>query len=250
MKKICRWRGGTWFLLWVLFSLGPRATQAADGILDYERFMSEIEPLLTTTTYASPGPGLMSCYDCHGISSHPAFTVYPLFRGQPRRNFTETVREITIDNPDTSVLLLKPLHEAAGGIQHGTDTIKSGGRQFPNVDDDTYQIILNWIYDATRANKGARITKTQPHPNPFRYYTDIVYFLSTPANKVTVTLYTSSGHEIQSFPGTGVVGANKIRWNGRDEVGDPMPTGVYFYSVKAQFDDGEIVSTGRCVYTP
>lgn len=222
-------------------------THAAEGILDYNRFMTEIEPLLLTQTYSSPGPGLMSCFDCHGQSPSAAYTAFPLLTGQSRANFTEVGRQITLSDPDTSPLLLKPLALAAGGIPHGTGN--NGGEQFPTVLDANYQTILNWIIDATRS-RDARITQTEPHPNPFRFNTDIVYYLSTPALSVTVTLFTNDGHELIHFDGPTLVGANKVNWNGRDRDLEPMPTGIYFYAVRATFEDETVVKQGSVVYTP
>ena len=223
-------------------------TYGAEGILDYNRFMTEIEPILTTKQFSSPSAG-SKCIDCHGSPSHAAYAVYPLIAGESRANFIATGDEIDLENPSVSLLLRKPLQLAGGGTaQHGT-VGTNGGKPFSNTQDDDYQTIINWIIEASSA-KRARITQTEPHPNPFRYYTDIVYFLSSEALNVEVGIFTNDGRQLQSFVGTSLVGANRVRWDGRDEFGEPLPTGLYFYRVKAEFRDDTVVKNGRIIYTP
>ena len=241
-------RVAKWVLvLAVIVGAGLQSARGAQGILDYDRFMSVIQPLLLTTTYDSPAPGT-TCFSCHGSTSSAAFANFPLYEGRPRDNFIETARKVKLDNPGTSLLLLAPLALTAGGTPHGNSN--QGGEQFPSTQFAAYQTILAWIVDATKSSVGARVTRTEPYPNPFRFTTDIVYFLSTSALEVEVTLFTSSGHELLSLAGTGLVGANKVTWDGRDEKREPLPTGIYFYTVKATFEDGTAVKTGKCVYTP
>jgi hypothetical protein len=227
----------------------PQAVWGAQGVLDYERFMRDIQPLLLTRQYTSPAAGT-TCFSCHGSTSTAAFDAFPLFQDRPRDNFISTAREVKLDQPDTSLVLLKPLALAAGGVPHG-EFGNDGGEQFQNTTTDTaYAAIRNWIVDATRSSIGARVTRTEPYPNPFRFTTEIVYILSTEAREVKVTLFTSSGHALRSFTGSGLVGANRVTWDGRDEDNEPLPTGIYFYTVKATFDDGTAVKAGKCVYTP
>ena len=229
----------------VLFS---KTTWAQQGILDFERFKQEIEPLLSTTTYNSPSANT-TCLSCHGDTSNQAYLEYPLVLGQSRDNFLETARQIELDNPAISPVLLKPLALAGGGVNHGL-IANNGGEQFTNTSAAAYQTIINWIEDATRSSIGANVSKSVPHPNPFRFSTDIVYFLTTTANKVDVILFTMDGREIQKFEGTTQVGANLVTWDGRDKDAEPLPTGVYFYAIKAQFPSGTVIHNGSVVYTP
>lgn len=227
------------FLL--LLAVAP-ALWAAEGILDYNRFMRDIEPIITTTTFASPAPGT-TCLSCHGISTHAAYTAYPLVLGQSRDNFTQTVTKVDVADPDTSLLLRKPLALAAGGFSHA-------GEQFPNTQDTLYGIIQQWIVDATQSSVGARVSRSDAYPNPFRFETNIVYILTTPAIETEVSIYSMDGTFIRRYPGTNQVGANRVTWDGRDGDLEPLPTGVYFYSIRAKFETGTYVHKGSCVYTP
>jgi hypothetical protein len=234
----------------VLIGLNAGMAWAKQGILDYNRFMTEIEPLLLTKTYASPGPAPMTCVACHGDPTNVAFSTYPMVVGQSRANFIETARRVKLDQPDVSLVLLKPLATAAGGVSHGLSA-NNGGKQFANTTTDiAYQTILNWIADASKSSVGARVIRTEPYPNPFRFSTELVYFLTTEAQSVDVKVFTEGGHEVRDFTGTTNVGANRVTWNGRDENNEPLQTGVYFYLVKAHFEDGTSMKTGRCVYMP
>ena len=222
---------------------------SAEGILDYERFRTQIEPLLLTQTYNSPSVGV-TCYSCHGSTSNAGYTAFPLNLGQTRRNYIEAARQVTLDEPDTSLLLLKPLAVAAGGVPHGL-LGNDGGEQFSNTTTDAnYSAILDWIIDATQASQGARVSKTHPYPNPFRTKTNIVYFLTSTAEKVDVRIFTYNGTEVRQYEGTTNIGANQVEWDGRATDLEPLATGVYFYSIKARFEDGTFIKTGRCVYAP
>lgn len=238
---------------WIVFVIGLGGLTPAwskEGILDFNRFMSEIEPLLITKTYASPGPSPMSCLACHGVSANIAYTAFPLAAGRPRNNFTEVARRVKLDDPESSLLLLKPLSLVGGGVSHGL-VFKDGGEQFANaVNDLNYLVIKNWILDATAANSGARISRTEAYPTPFRTSTNIVYFLTTDALEVNIGVFGLNGNQVRSFTGTTRVGANNVTWDGRDEDNEPLGTGIYFYSVKAKFRDDASQMNGRCVYTP
>lgn len=238
----------TVFFLGLWLFVGCAKVWSAEGILDYERFRNQIEPLLLTQTYTSPAAGA-TCFSCHGSSSNAAYTAFPLVSGQTRTNYLESARRVEIDAPDTSLLLLKPLAIAAGGVFHGP--ANGGGEQFANTTtDQSYTAIYNWIADATRANEGARISKTHAYPTPFRTRTNIVYFLTTEALEVDVRIFAYDGTEVRHYEGTTNIGANQVEWDGRRSDIEPLATGVYFYSIKARFDDGTFVKTGRCVYTP
>ncbi len=235
--------------LFVFLAAAPFRLWAANGILDYDRFMRDIEPIITTTTFSSPGPTQMSCFSCHGISTHAAYTAFPLVLGQSRANFTEAARQVSIEDPDVSLLLLKPLALAAGGVPHG-QLANDGGEQFSTTQSAHFRVIQQWIVDATRASVGARVTRSAAYPNPFRAETKIVYFLTTEAIETEVTLFSMEGRVLRRYDGTTRVGANFVTWDGRDEELEPLPTGVYVYQVRAKFDDGTFVHKGSCVYTP
>ena len=76
------------------------------------------------------------------------------------------------------------------------------------------------------------------YPNPFNPETWIPYQLAEPA-KVTVTLYDIKGHVVRNLDlGHQRAGIYQTRtraahWDGRNAVGEPVASGVYFYTLTA-----------------
>ena len=84
------------------------------------------------------------------------------------------------------------------------------------------------------------------YPNPFNPETWIPYQLSEPA-EVTLTIYTVNGAEVRTLTlGLMPAGIYQSRsraayWDGRNNVGEPVASGVYFYTLKA----GKFTSTRK-----
>ena len=83
----------------------------------------------------------------------------------------------------------------------------------------------------------------QNYPNPFNLSTTIQFELNSRA-PVRLRIYNILGREVyrEAF---GVLSAGRytIDWNGRDERGDELASGVYLYSLTA----GQIVRTRKMV---
>ena len=84
------------------------------------------------------------------------------------------------------------------------------------------------------------------YPNPFNPETWIPYQLSEPA-EVTLTIYAVNGTQVRTLA-VGLMPAgiyqNHSRaayWNGRNNVGEPIASGIYFYTLTA----GEFTSTRK-----
>lgn len=86
------------------------------------------------------------------------------------------------------------------------------------------------------------------YPNPFNPETWIPYQLSAPAD-VTVRIYATSGALIRSLTigyqpaGTYQNRSSAVYWDGKNEVGEPIASGVYFYTLSA----GQFTMTRRMV---
>lgn len=95
-----------------------------------------------------------------------------------------------------------------------------------------------------------RVADPLNFPNPFSERTTITYDLTQGADLVTVKLFTVNGRLIREFrDAPGVVGnSNEVIWDGRDQDGDAVANGVYFFKVIAQSGDGkESEAVGRAV---
>ena len=76
------------------------------------------------------------------------------------------------------------------------------------------------------------------YPNPFNPETWIPYQLATPAD-VTFRIYTANGEIVRTIPlGNMPAGNYKSQsraayWDGKNEVGEPVASGLYFYTLTA-----------------
>ncbi len=87
-----------------------------------------------------------------------------------------------------------------------------------------------------------------PYPNPMNTHTTFAFRVEGGTHSprdFTLRIYTLSGRLIRTFDGVDVnegaglrIGWNKLRWDGRDEDGDRVATGVYLYRVSMRGDEG------------
>ena len=88
----------------------------------------------------------------------------------------------------------------------------------------------------------------QNYPNPFNPETWIPYHLSEPAD-VTITIYSMTGRVVRrlelgnKIPGSYVERANAVYWDGKNEAGENVSSGVYFYLLQA----GRDASVGKMI---
>ena len=69
----------------------------------------------------------------------------------------------------------------------------------------------------------------QNAPNPFNPRTTIRYDLPVDAGRVRLRLYDAAGRLVRTLvDGPQGAGAQSVVWNGRDDGGRPVATGVYF----------------------
>ena len=84
------------------------------------------------------------------------------------------------------------------------------------------------------------------YPNPFNPETWIPYQLAAPAN-VTITIYAVNGQLVRTLElGHQAVGVYESQsraayWDGKNEVGEPVASGVYFYT----FTAGDFIATRK-----
>jgi len=82
-----------------------------------------------------------------------------------------------------------------------------------------------------------------PEPNPFRSVTTIVFELPA-ARSVTLVIHDLNGRVVRRLAeGAYAAGAHRLSWDGRDQSGCPVVSGIYFAHLVA----GEFTSTVRIV---
>lgn len=81
---------------------------------------------------------------------------------------------------------------------------------------------------------GGRDYLEQNQPNPFNPSTTIRYSLST-AGPVTLRIYDVTGAVVRALvdDAHAAAGASEATWNGRDDGGRPVASGVYFYRLQS-----------------
>jgi hypothetical protein len=103
--------------------------------------------------------------------------------------------------------------------------------RFHHLDD-----VLAWLGNpepvATGASKPAgKYALSQNYPNPFNPTTTIDYSLKATGH-VSLNIYNVAGQLVRSLvDDTKAAGSFKIEWNGRDNVGQAVSSGVYFYKL-------------------
>jgi hypothetical protein len=75
-------------------------------------------------------------------------------------------------------------------------------------------------------------------PNPFNPETSISYSLRNSGN-VTIRIYSLQGRLVRNlYEGYAGAGTSEVRWNGRDNSGNTVPSGLYFVKVQQGADSG------------
>jgi hypothetical protein len=101
------------------------------------------------------------------------------------------------------------------------------------------------LWDATGSDRPS-MTDVGPlrgrqYPNPFNPTTTISFTLPA-SSDVRLAIYDARGREVRRLlAGYRSTGEHAVVWDGRDDAGRTMPSGVYVYRVNA----GDLESTGR-----
>jgi flagellar hook assembly protein FlgD len=83
----------------------------------------------------------------------------------------------------------------------------------------------------------------QNYPNPFNPETTVEFALPKPSH-VKLQIYNLLGQPIRTLIDEKIdAGFNSIKWEGRDDGGRQMPSGVYLYQMRA----GSFVATRKLV---
>jgi hypothetical protein len=99
-------------------------------------------------------------------------------------------------------------------------------------DIEGYLTILQFDSTITGVRKSlapGRVALAQNHPNPFNNSTTIGYLLPLHTH-VTIKIYNLLGQNVRTLvDGQQAAGRHTVVWDGRDDSGNAMASGVYFY---------------------
>ena len=90
----------------------------------------------------------------------------------------------------------------------------------------------------------------QNYPNPFNPETTISFSLNTENTEDTeLIIYNLKGQKIKTFPINQLTNqpVNQITWNGTDENGNFVPSGMYFYKLISKGNSGRYTSTKKMI---
>jgi hypothetical protein len=72
----------------------------------------------------------------------------------------------------------------------------------------------------------------QNTPNPFNPETEIRFELASPSD-VSITVFDAGGRLVRTLAsGNQPAGSHTVRWNGHNDGGEPVSSGVYFYRMR------------------
>ncbi len=96
--------------------------------------------------------------------------------------------------------------------------------------------ILGWFGSTTgiATDDISRLAMRQNAPNPFNPVTKIAFTVPENAGSVTLTVYNVSGRVVRRLvDGPLSAGPHSVAWNGRDDSGENLASGVYFARLAA-----------------
>ena len=71
----------------------------------------------------------------------------------------------------------------------------------------------------------------QNYPNPFNPSTEISFSLEANSN-IELAIFNVIGQKVRVLEnGSRLAGTHTIKWDGRDQLSNAMPTGLYFYTL-------------------
>ena len=96
----------------------------------------------------------------------------------------------------------------------------------------------------------SRILQVFNYPNPFNDRTEFTFMLAgvRSPDRAVIRIYTVTGRKIREIAlplGEVQIGFNRVAWDGRDNDGDQIANGVYFYQVQATTGDATEVVIGK-----
>jgi hypothetical protein len=141
------------------------------------------------------------------------------------------------------------------GYPRGLDLNKS----YAYVANESRGVIVLEYYDAPTTIGGdggnghelpGSFSLSQNYPNPFNPSTTITFDLPGEADNrqhVNLTIYDLRGRRVRELINTDLeTGSHKIHWDGRNDQGESVPSGIYIYRLKA---GGETITRKMTVCT-
>ncbi len=114
-------------------------------------------------------------------------------------------------------------------MKDGQHTISASGFDLVNQPQDLQRMFY--------VSSGLKFMNVLNYPDPFKSFTYFTFNLTEIPDEMEIRIYTVAGRLIRqiNIPSQNLRNNfNKIYWDGRDEDGDLIASGVYFYKISAQ----------------
>jgi len=189
---------------------------------------------------------------------HHAFTASDVPGGIPTVDGWHKMKvEIKTLNADTTafwcyfdgqMLLGCPIYDTSddrmSGGMYGVFSFQQGYAGIPGYFDN---ITVNSLVSSVDDNSGTGLPEgfslEQNYPNPFNPETRISYHLAT-SGFISLKIYDLLGREIKTLISEDQAsGSYTATWNGRDDSGNIVPSGIYLYTLNA----GSIVESKKMI---
>ena len=85
---------------------------------------------------------------------------------------------------------------------------------------------------ASSARTPTHFALGQNFPNPFNAQTTISFALPRAAD-LQLTIFNATGQMIRKWEGSWPAGHQQLTWNGQDQHGIPVASGIYFYHIQS-----------------
>ena len=124
--------------------------------------------------------------------------------------------------------------------RHRNDVVYSyQGNRNPYIDHPEWIAVLLAV--AAPPAAAPRIALQQNYPNPFNPRTTIAFAIDRPG-PVRLAVYTVAGRRVATLIDAEVsAGRHEFTWDGRDELGDELGSGIYLYKL----EDGDRILTKK-----
>ncbi len=216
----------------------------------YTFYNSGIVPVLDVQVYAD-GRMIM---DGDYVSARPTIVV-KTDEGEGEGRIIASQLDVKVDNERIHTVASQPLAKSgssssASSLEHTfTPTLSNGAHKlrfrlgrmnsFGEVDTVEHAVSVNVLNES-------RILQMYNYPNPFATETYFTFMLSgaKPPESLRIQVFTVSGRKIRELlvsPSALQIGFNRVYWDGRDEDGDEVANGYYFYQA-VMSADGKSVS--------
>ncbi|MCD6417294.1 T9SS type A sorting domain-containing protein [bacterium] len=203
---------------------GIDMTAPHDGhswLVDYEADYYDFLDMSTTTDPYNQMEFMIRCFVWDGTSDTTMLALSPGLNGH---RFEKLMR--TTETADIETIFFDDFEE--GAFVWDTSYVP---QIYWHITDDA-----TLAYDDTGIRKSPRpaeFSLKQNTPNPFNPITEISFSLPEKAD-VSLVIYDISGHAVRELvSGNLNSGKHTVVWNGTDDAGNPLPSGIYFYKLTA-----------------